>query len=190
MTEVIITDVPSLSLRLLKEEDAEELFLRNDKNRQHLRNWMPWVDDTKTVADTLDFIRRTSKAAAEGNEFTYAIVLDKKLVGVVGFNRIEKNNRCATIGYWLAKPQTGKGLMTAAVKALINEGFRQLPLNRIEARVATKNYASQAVCDRAGSKKEGVLRQGEWLYDHYVDLTVNSILKSEWEEKLPDPSNC
>jgi ribosomal-protein-serine acetyltransferase len=57
-------------------------------------------------------------------------------------------------------------------------------LNRIEARVATGNHASQAVCDRAGLKKEGVLREAEWLYDHYVDLTVNSILKSEWEENL------
>jgi ribosomal-protein-serine acetyltransferase len=52
------------------------------------------------------------------------------------------------MGYWLAKPQTGRGLMTVAVKALISEGFRQLYLNRIEARVATGNHSSQAVCDR------------------------------------------
>ena len=38
--------------------------------------------------------------------------------------------------------------MTAAVKALIDEGFKQLALNRIQARVATGNYQSQAVCDR------------------------------------------
>jgi ribosomal-protein-serine acetyltransferase len=184
MTEEIVTELPSLTLRLLREENAEELYLQSDQNRQHLRNWMPWVDDTKSATDTLDFIRRASKAAAEGVQFHYAILLDEKLVGVVGFNRFEKKNRCATIGYWLAKPQTGRGLMTTAVKALIGEGFRQMRLNRIEARVATGNRASQAVCDRAGLKKEGVLRQAEWLYDHYVDLTINSILKSEWEEKL------
>ena len=69
------------------------------------------------------------------------------------FNRIEKNNRCAAMGFWLLKPQTGKGLMTAAVKGLISpRGFEQLSLNRIEARVATGNHASQAVCDRAGLK--------------------------------------
>jgi RimJ/RimL family protein N-acetyltransferase len=75
-----------------------------------------------------------------------------------------------------------RGYMTAAVKALIDEGFQQLELNRIQARVATGNYPSQAVCDRLGLKKEGVLRQAEWLYDHYVDLTMNSILRSEWKE--------
>jgi len=78
----------------------------------------------------------------------------------------------------------GKGCMTAAVKALIDEGFQQLELNRIQARVATANYPSQAVCDRLGLKKEGVLRQAEWLSDHYVDLTMNSVLRNEWNEKV------
>jgi ribosomal-protein-serine acetyltransferase len=87
------------------------------------------------------------------------------------------------MGYWLAKSHTGRRLMTAAVKALVEEGFQQLDLNRIQARVATDNHPSQAVCDRLGLKKEGVLRQAEWLYDHYVDLTMNSVLRSEWEEK-------
>jgi ribosomal-protein-serine acetyltransferase len=88
------------------------------------------------------------------------------------------------MGYWLARSQTGSGLMTAAVKALISQGFQQLELNRIQARVATGNYPIQAVCDRLGLKKEGVLRQAEWLYDHYVDLTMNSVLRTEWEEQL------
>jgi ribosomal-protein-serine acetyltransferase len=103
---------------------------------------------------------------------------------MVSFNSVEKLNRCATMGYWLAKLQTGRGLMTVAVKALISQGFQQLELNRVQARVATGNYPSQAVCDRSGLKKEGVLRQAEWLFDHYVDMTVNSILRSEWKEKL------
>ena len=71
--------------------------------------------------------------------------------------------------------------MTSAVKALITAGFEYLGLNRIQARVAINNYQSQAVCDRAGFTKEGVLRQGEWLHDHYVDLTINGLLKPEWK---------
>jgi ribosomal-protein-serine acetyltransferase len=87
------------------------------------------------------------------------------------------------MGYWLARAQTRRGLMTAAVKALIAEGFQRLELNRIQARVATDNYASQAVCARSGLKKEGVLRQAEWLYDHYLEMTMNSILRTEWREQ-------
>jgi ribosomal-protein-serine acetyltransferase len=91
------------------------------------------------------------------------------------------------MGYWLAEAQTGKGLMRAAVKELIDEGFQQLKLNRIQARVATDNRRSQAVCDRAGLKTEGVLRQSEWHHDHFLDMTVNSVLRSEWTENTyPD----
>jgi ribosomal-protein-serine acetyltransferase len=185
VTPEIETEIPSLKLRLLKEEDAEELFLRNDQNRHHLRQWMPWLDETKSASDTLNFIRRSLEGATAGTQYSYTLLLDDELVGVVAFNNIEKLNRCATMGYWLAKSKMGRGYMTAAVKALMDEGFQQLELNRIQARVATANYPSQAVCARLGLKKEGVLRQAEWLYDHYVDLTMNSILRSEWKAQ-PD----
>ena len=88
------------------------------------------------------------------------------------------------MGYWLAKSQTGRGLMTTAAKKLIREGFRQLDLNRIQARVATENYPSQAVCDRLGLKREGILRQAEWVNDHFVDLMMNSVLSGEWMARL------
>jgi ribosomal-protein-serine acetyltransferase len=38
--------------------------------------------------------------------------------------------------------------------------------------------------EKAVAKKEGVLRQAEWLYDHYVDLTINTVLRSEWNQKV------
>jgi ribosomal-protein-serine acetyltransferase len=123
VTPEIETEIPSLKLRLLKEEDAEELFLRNDQNRHHLRQWMPWLDETKSASDTLNFIRRSLEGATAGTQYSYTLLLDDELVGVVAFNNIEKLNRCATMGYWLAKSKMGKGYMTAAVKALMEEGF-------------------------------------------------------------------
>jgi ribosomal-protein-serine acetyltransferase len=153
VTPEIKIEIPSLKLRLLRQDDAEELFLRNDQNRGHLRQWMPWLDETKSPSDTLNFIRRSLEGTIAGTQYSYAILLVDELVGVVAFNNIEKLNRCATLGYWLAKSQMGKGYMTAAVKALVDEGFQQLELNRVQARVATANYPSQAVCDRVGLKE-------------------------------------
>ena len=118
VTPEIKTEIPSLKLRLLQEEDAEKLFLRNDQNRGHLRQWMPWLDETKGASDTLNFIRRSLQSATDGTQYHYALLLDGELVGVVAFNNIEKMNRCATIGYWLAKSKMGRGYMTAAVKAI------------------------------------------------------------------------
>jgi ribosomal-protein-serine acetyltransferase len=180
LTPQIKTEIPSLKLHLLKEEDAEELSLRVDQNRGHLRQWASWVDGTTTRSDTLKFVRFCLESAVAGTGFHYALLLEGEIVGLVTFSTIEKINRCATMGYWLAKSQTGRGLMTTAAKTLISEGFRQLELNRIQATVATENYPSQAVCDRLGLKKEAILRQAEWVNDHFVDLTMNSVLRGEW----------
>jgi ribosomal-protein-serine acetyltransferase len=182
VTLEIKTEISLLKLRLLQEEDAEELSLRVDQNREHLRRWLPWLDGAKDTADQLKFIQRCSEGAAAGTAFHYALLSGGKIVGMVSFNTIEKLNRCATMGYWLGVTQTGRGLMTAAVRALIDEGFQHLELNRIQARVATDNHRSQAVCARAGLKKEGVLRQSEWFRDHFLDMAVNSILITEWKK--------
>ena len=54
----IRTEKPSLILRLLTEEDAEELFRRNGQNRAHLRHWVPFLDETQSASDTLNLIRK------------------------------------------------------------------------------------------------------------------------------------
>jgi ribosomal-protein-serine acetyltransferase len=179
----IKTEIPSLKLRLLKEEDAEELYSRVDQSREHLQWRVSWVDGTTTRSDTLNFVRFCLNSAASGEGFHYALLLDGEIVGMVAFSSIEKVNRSATMGYWLVKSQSGRGLMTTAVKTLISEGFRQLNLNRIQARVFTGNYPSQAVCDRLGLINEGVLRQVEWANDQFVDLILYAVLRNEWKDK-------
>jgi hypothetical protein len=102
VTPEIKTDKPSLLLRLLREEDAEELSLRVDQNHAHLRRWTSWVDGTTTTSATLKFIRSCLESAVWETGFHYALLLDGEIMGLVIFNSIEKINRCATMGYWLA----------------------------------------------------------------------------------------
>jgi ribosomal-protein-serine acetyltransferase len=181
VTPEIATEIPSLRLRLLKEEDVEELYLRVDQSREHLRWRVSWVDATTTKSDALKFVQDCLESAASGAGFHYVLLLDGEIVGMVAFSSVERINRCATMGYWLVESQTGRGLMTTAAKTFISEGFRQLNLNRIQARVFTENYPSQAVCDRLGLKKEGVLRQVEWANEQFIDLIMYGVLRSEWK---------
>jgi ribosomal-protein-serine acetyltransferase len=109
VTSEIKTEIPSLKLRLLKEEHAEELSLRVDQNREYLRRWLPWLDEARDTSDQLKFIQRCSEGAAAGTTLHYAILSGGEIVGMVSFNNIEKLNRCATMGYWLAEAQTAKG---------------------------------------------------------------------------------
>jgi ribosomal-protein-serine acetyltransferase len=90
--------MPSVLLRRLQVQDADELFLLVNHNREHLRTWMPWLDEAKTQTDQVKFIQRCSECAAKGTEFNYAILVDGKIAGLVSFDHIEKRNRRATIG--------------------------------------------------------------------------------------------
>src|ERR1700733_6611033 len=118
MEPEIKTEFPSLKLRLLNEEDAEELYVRVDRNREHLQWGGAWVEGITPQSDTLKFIRFCLETAVSQAQFHYALLLDGEIIGMVAFNRIEKINRCATMGYWLVKSHMGRGLMTAAAKTL------------------------------------------------------------------------
>jgi ribosomal-protein-serine acetyltransferase len=175
----VIKITESLELRPLHKEHAPALFALTDRNRVYLRKWLPWLDHTRVENDSLCFIHSSIKAAAEGSRFTLGLWKDDTLCGIVSFNEIDRTNQIGTLGYWLGSEYTGRGLMTQAVRTLGLYGFTKMNLNRIVIKVATANRQSQAIPDRLGFTREGILREAEWLYDHYVDLTVNSLLKKE-----------
>ncbi len=172
-------------LRPLKPEDASELFALVDANRSYLRQWLPWLDSNQTIDDSLNFIRTCLDQAQAKNEFVSAIYDDAELVGLIGLHATNWANRSSVIGYWLAEPQQGKGIITCACKAILNYGFTTLNLNRIEIACATQNFRSQAVAKRLGITYEGTLRDAEWLYDHFVDHRIYSMLQREWFSNQP-----
>jgi ribosomal-protein-serine acetyltransferase len=112
----------------------------------------------------------------------YVVLKDQIMIGRVGVYNIDLINKNASIGYWLDKDQEGQGIITRCCKAIIDEGFSYLQLNRMEIRAATANFKSQAIPQRLGFKKEGVIRQGEFVNNEFVDLYVYSMLKEEWQK--------
>ena len=70
--------------------------------------------------------------------------------------------------------------MTKVVRALMDIGFKEFRLNKIEIRAATENVKSRKIPERLGFTEEGTLRQVQWLYDHFVDHVVYGMLKDEW----------
>ena len=173
-------------LRLLEERHAEELSDLTNRNRDHLRAWLPWVDANRTVEDRKKFIRGALKQFAENNGFQAGIWYDGRLAGVVGYHAIDWENRSTALGYWLGEEYQGKGLVTAACRALVEHAFEELGLNRVSIACATENKKSCAVpeTERLGFRREGVVRQAEWLYDHFVDHAVYATLASEWRKRF------
>ncbi|HEV2665016.1 MAG TPA: GNAT family N-acetyltransferase, partial [Blastocatellia bacterium] len=88
-----------LELRLLEERHAEAVFAVVDRNRAYLRQWLPWLDVSVSPDDTRSFINRSLNKFACGEELTAGIWDHGQIVGVIGYNFIDRSNRIAHIGY-------------------------------------------------------------------------------------------
>ena len=170
-----------IELRLPDESIAEPLFALIDRNRRSLREWLPWLDVNTRVEDTMQFVLSDRSHYEHGQCFNTVIWYRRDIVGVIGYHPIDWLNSSAMVGYWLASGYQGKGIMTRACKALTSYSFTKLELNRIDIRCATGNTKSCAIPKRLGFVLEVTLRQGEWLYDHFVDLYVYSMLSKDWQ---------
>jgi ribosomal-protein-serine acetyltransferase len=139
------------------------------------------VDSTKNVEDTKSFISMTQKQFSSNDGFQAGIFVDNKIEGVICLHRIDWSNKKTSIGYWLSEKSQGNGAMTKSCIALIDHAFNILNLNKVEISCASENLKSQNIPKRLKFIEEGISRDAEWLYDHFVNHINYGILKSEWK---------
>ena len=179
--EIEVSD--ALRLSPVKREDAASIFALVEKNRSHLREWLPWLDFNTAVEDSEAFIENALKQATEKSALVMTICHRDLICGIIGFNVINSFHRVCEIGYWIDEDHQGSGIITKSTNALVKLAFTDLGMNKVCIPVAEQNVKSRAVPERLGFKIEGVARDAEWLYDHYVDHVLYALLKSEW---IPD----
>lgn len=170
----------NIELCLLEERHTEMAFALVDRNRSHLRPWMPWVKPGYSLEDSRSYIKDNLKRLADHAGFDLSIFYQGQMAGQIGYNRIDWDNRTTELGYWLGESFQGRGLVTAACRKLIDYALDELKMNRVEIRCAAANTRSRAVPERLGFQQDGILRQAEWLHDAFVDLVVYSTLAGEW----------
>jgi ribosomal-protein-serine acetyltransferase len=175
----------SVALRVLREDDAAELFALTDSNREYLRRWLPWVDLVTSEQDSRSFLANVTAQREDGRGPTFGILCDGALSGVVGYLPIDLANRIGEIGYWLAPRAQGRGVMTQCCQFVVRYGFLTLDLNRIQIAAGTDNHDSRAIPERLGFKLEGILRAREALYGTFIDHALYSLLRSEFEAAEP-----
>jgi ribosomal-protein-serine acetyltransferase len=170
-----------LELRQFAMSDAAEVYALANQNRTYLRQWLPWVDRTHSAEDIRDFIAARLEQYEASQGPNAGIWLGGRLVGSVGCHPIDWNNWHCSIGYWIDASHQGKGIMTRSCVSLLEYLFQETGLHRVSIHCGTGNHKSCAIPRRLGFTREGVLRQAEWVNDHWVDLVVWSMLEQEWE---------
>lgn len=104
------------------------------------------------------------------------------VIGTVNFTKeIEKD--ILEIGYVLHPAWWGKGLMPEAVSALIQYGFQNYNLRKIELVTYDYNKQSQRVAEKLGFQLEARLRQRKQVENTYHDQLIFGLLKKEWEKR-------
>lgn len=129
-----------------------------------------------------EFVSKTRESWHYDEGFTFAII-DKSsdaFVGAMGIHPKEKHH-AAEVGYWIGKPFWGRGLATAALRRIIQFGFEQLGLNRIQAGHFRHNLASGRVMQKTNMRYEGVQRQGMHHREQYKDVVYYAILRADYE---------
>ncbi|MEK3779261.1 GNAT family N-acetyltransferase [Paenibacillus sp. FSL R5-0810] len=170
-------------LSLLEIKDAEKLYDLINRNRDHIGAWLKFPSITLKADDSKTFIERTRLRYAKGEGYWLGIWSGDKLVGSIGYLYLDEENKKTEIGYWLGKEYEGKGIITKSVKALINYAFDELKLNKIEIGVATDNARSRAIPEKLGFKREGEIRDYEYINGRYLDRIIYGLKANEWRNE-------
>jgi RimJ/RimL family protein N-acetyltransferase len=86
------------------------------------------------------------------------------------------------IGYALVPSERGKGYCTEALKIMVDYLFLSKDIMRIQVQTDLKNAASQKALEKAGFKKEGILRKSFFMRGEWTDDLLYSILREEWKK--------
>ena len=164
-------------LRTWEENDAEELakVANNKKIFDNLRDSFP---QPYSLQDAADFI---SLSKENGNSLLLAIEIQGKVVGNVGvFFKNDVYRKNAELGYFLSEEHWGKGIMTKAIKKVVEYCFENYEINRIYAEPFASNIGSIKVLERAGFKLEALLKSNIIKNGVIGDTCIFSLLKNEY----------
>jgi RimJ/RimL family protein N-acetyltransferase len=102
------------------------------------------------------------------------------LVGNIALHGARPKDRCATIGIALGREHIGRGYGTDAMRVIVDYGFREMGLHRIQLAVAPFNPAGIRAYEKVGFIEEGRHRDAVWHDGRWYDEVMMSILAHEW----------
>jgi ribosomal-protein-serine acetyltransferase len=169
-----------VELRLLEERHAEAFYAHVEASRAHLGTWLEEFEGMQSVDDARGFIRGGLDAFAKGTGLTLGIWVDGQLAGGIGLGNVQAETRSAMIGYWLGAPYLGRGLVTDAVRALLDYAFGERALHRVDVTCPALNTPSRHIPERLGFREEGTRRQAIWVHGQPHDEVIYGLLAPEW----------
>ena len=172
-------NLKTCTVRMWRRGDEQSLTANanNYKIWRNVRDRFPYPYTIEAASEWIAI------ASHESPPTNFAIVVQGKAVGGIGFIFRDDINRCrAEIGYWLGEAYWGRGIVTEAVCAVTAWAFENFDLASIYAGVLEWNPASARVLEKAGYKFEARLRKAMIKEGIVMDELVYSVTREEVEK--------
>jgi RimJ/RimL family protein N-acetyltransferase len=145
-----------------------------------IQRWLPLIPKPYTEADARGFLERSRQSWDLGESYGFAVdhAESRALLGSIGMRMLPFST--GHIGYWVAREARGRGVATAALKTLSRWAVDALRLGRLELATDPENQASQRVAEKAGFRREALLRSAlEYQDGRRTDCVLFSLLPDE-----------
>lgn len=149
--------VPQVAVRLVRPEDAEALASLVLRSRDALAPWEPLHPaDYFTEAGQRRALVAALGRHAAGDQHPFVVTVDGEPAGRVNLNDVVRGAfQNAHLGYWVDVEHQGRGVATAAVRAVLAVAFEQLGLHRVQAGTLVHNHPSRRVLAKNGFSEIG-----------------------------------
>lgn len=180
----LVIETPRVRLRPQVESDADALFpYVSDPELTRMVTWAPHTE----IAQTREWLAKAGEMVAAGTDMIWTIEHEGAPVGCLGLHGITWALRAlrvdrAEMGYWIARPFWGKGLMTEAATAATRWAFETLGLHKVTIMCFEANVGSRRVIEKVGYRflcraEDDVWRDGRW----HAHLRYE-LISSEWAD--------
>lgn len=186
MSKKIFKDFKGLTtdrvfLRKITLDDAEDIFsFTSNPKTSEVLTWNAHKDIHKTKS----FIQNAIIDKYEKNlaaQWGIELKENRKIIGIAGFINYWEEHDKAEITFVLSPDYWGKGYMPEALNAILDYGFKEMGLHRIEAKCEIDNYSSEKALQKIGMKLEGckydfLVRKGQYRsFKFYAKLSEKKV---------------
>lgn len=179
MLATVDRDAPEIRLRPARPQDAQTL--KRWRSEPSVRMHQPLTDLTVAqLRSDVSSQRMADLYRSRGEKFQWIVEVDGDAAGWITVVVSNWEHGLAEVGYALSSSYQRRGVMVDALSQLLDELFDRTTLDRIEARCAVNNEASQKVLDRIGFRFEGRLRGYFKLRGRRVDNYLYAVLRRDW----------
>ncbi|MGA4845937.1 GNAT family N-acetyltransferase [Streptomyces sp. G5(2025)] len=159
---------------------AEEFLAHMDRGRDFIGRYVGLPDLTADLAAARRWLQVYADRTAADTGRLYGIRLDGHLVGGVLFRVFDTASGTCEAGCWLEPAASGRGLVTRAVRVIVDWAVDVRGMHRVEWLVASGNRPSIEVAKRLGMSLEGVQRENDLYRGVRQDTEIWAVLAPEW----------